>query len=287
MRLLHYTTLAIVTAFPDLWWFRQTSTLVILVHSSPGNKERRDVIRSTWLSTPSPEVTSFFVIGTKHLSNVEKGRLHDENYKTGDLLLLENVEDAYKTLTSKTLQSFVWIHHHMNFRFVLKCDDDSFVQIPLLLTKAREFNATDSVYWGNFNGMSKGLPDPPPFILCDRFIPFARGGGYVLSADLVTYITANQHHLFTHRAEDVAVAVWLTPLKVHRLHDVDFDTEYMSVGCLNSFIVTHKQNIYMMEEKHKNLQKHGRLCQSERLYHKRHTFDWKAYPSKCCPPIEH
>lgn len=41
--------------------------------------------------------------------------------------------------------------------------------------------------------------------------------------------------------EDVSVGIWLAPLRIERRHDRRFDTEWRSRGCLNHYVITHKQ----------------------------------------------
>ncbi len=50
----------------------------------------------------------------------------------------------------------------------------------------------------------------------DRYPPYAFGGGYILSADLVEYIVENAAKLRRYRAEDVSVGVWLSTLAIQR-----------------------------------------------------------------------
>ena len=45
----------------------------------------------------------------------------------------------------------------------------------------------------------------PNFHLCDRYLPYARGGGYVITTDLVEYILQNKHLLQIYNSEDVTV----------------------------------------------------------------------------------
>jgi galactosylxylosylprotein 3-beta-galactosyltransferase len=122
--------------------------------------------------------------------------------------------------------------------------------------------------------------------LCDQYIPYALGGGYVLSVDLVRFISANANILRTYRAEDASVGTWLAPLKVHRVHDTRFDTEWRSRGCSNTDLVSHKQSVQEMRSKQYSLVSKGVLCEREMTLHKTYEYNWKVPPSKCCPGRE-
>ena len=110
------------------------------------------------------------------------------------------------------------------------------------------------------------------------------GGGYVLSADLVSFIASNSGRLQLYRSEDVSVGAWLAPLaRLNRVHDERFDTEFVSRGCRNSYLVTHKQSVEEMRTKQYNIVATGRLCEKEERLRGSYNYDWNKPPSKCCP----
>ncbi len=92
------------------------------------------------------------------------------------------------------------------------------------------------------------------WILCDRYLPYALGGGYVISHDLVTFVSKNSDILQLYSNEDVSLGVWLAPLILNRVHDIRFDTEFESRGCSNNYFITHKQAILDMKRLYYNVQ---------------------------------
>ncbi len=119
-------------------------------------------------------------------------------------------------------------------------------------------------------------------MLCDRYIPYALGGGYVLSSDVVEFLAANANVLKVFRNEDVSVGTWLAPLRVNRVHDVRFDTEHVSRGCSNKHLVSHKQSASDMRKKHASLASKGVLCEEESQVRNSYKYNWALPPSKCC-----
>ena len=65
-------------------------------------------------------------------------------------------------------------------------------------------------------------------------------------------------------------------------HDVRFDTEYMSRGCDNSYLVQHKISQAQMIERYKNLVTYDKLCPSEFRKRASYEYDWRVPPSQCC-----
>lgn len=221
--------------------------LIILILSAPNNFARRNIIRETWLTLkPSNDekidskkfkVKHLFSIGSLNLNKNELNELEKEQYEFKDILFVP-IQDSYSNLTLKVLKSFEWLNEQFNygleFKYVLKCDDDSFIRLdnlvhelkhvellylktklssvqkmsyennsPYLRTNLQvNLNETKnnlSLYWGYFDGRAtmrkKGKWKDQNWIACDKYTPYALGGGYILSKRLVTYIAKNADYL--------------------------------------------------------------------------------------------
>uniref|UniRef100_A0A663LTT1 Hexosyltransferase n=2 Tax=Neoaves TaxID=3078114 RepID=A0A663LTT1_ATHCN len=266
-----------------------TAFLAVLITSGPKYSERRSIIRSTWLSAagrpPHDDIWSRFVIGTGGLGAEELRSLELEQSRHRDLLLLPELRDSYENLTAKVLATYVWLDLHLDFQFALKADDDTFVRLDVLVEELRA-KEPRRLYWGFFSGRGRvksgGKWKESAWVLCDYYLPYALGGGYVISADLVRYLRLSRDYLNMWQSEDVSLGVWLAPIDVKRVHDPRFDTEYKSRGCNNKYIVTHKQSIEDMLEKHQTLAKEGKLCKEEVKLRLSYMYDWGVPPSQCC-----
>ncbi|XP_015918965.1 beta-1,3-galactosyltransferase 6-like [Parasteatoda tepidariorum] len=265
---------------------KQSEFFIVIIFSAPENYEKRRVIRRTWLLTKKNlSIRHFFVIGSASLNFKQINALNAEHFQFVDLILLDTVSDSFSKLSNKLLQTFQWLDSHMNFTFLLKVDDDSFVRLDALYAKIEQ-QPKEKLYWGFFDGQarvkSKGKWAESVWFLCDRYLPYAKGGGYILTQDLVSKIVLMSDLLFLYRNEDVALGTWLAPFDIQRLHDPLFDTEYLSRGCLNSYLVTHKQSTSMMVSKYNHIVKSGNICLSEYKSRPSYNYDWKVLPSHCC-----
>ena len=264
---------------------REKAFLVVMVLTGPKNLERRNAIRETWLSEVPSDVKRIFVVGTTGLRHDTIQDLENEHWKHKDLVMLKNLNESYGLLTDKVMKSLVWIDHHIDFQFLFKADDDTFAKMDVITRELHRLTA-ERLYWGFFDGRAnvkrKGKWRENDWILCDLYLPHARGGGYILSADLVHFVAANSKYLKKFRSEDISMGTWLAPLDIKRFHDPRFDTEYRSRGCLNSYIVTHKQSVSQMKEKYKNLKEHGKMCVTQTRTRYSYVYNWKAPPSQCC-----
>lgn len=162
--------------------------LLVLIISSVKNQERRDAIRETW-GRPNGNVEILFVLSRHQYLNAEK-LVHND-------ILEVDVPDEYRLLSRKLLESFNSVRT-MHFEYLLKCDDDTFVDIPRVIGEL-EHAPKNKFYWGYFDGDAHikraGKWKETGWILCDKYLPYALGGGYVLSKDLIVYIVNNIDYL--------------------------------------------------------------------------------------------
>ena len=263
--------------------------LVVLVLSSVQGRDRRDAIRETWMEgyrDSEHPVLVKFAIGTHGLSTTDIDVLTSEQLAFNDLLLLPDLQESYFNLTRKVLYSFVNLERNFDFSYLMKCDDDTFVVLVTILRELSERRSKRSLYWGFFDGRAHvkkaGKWAEKEWFLCDRYLPYALGGGYVLSHDLVRRINLAADGLQMYNSEDVSVGVWLSPYEAERKHDVRFDTEFVSRGCRNVYVVSHKQSINEMREKHLMLKTTGHLCEKEFQTRMSYIYNWDNEPSKCC-----
>ena len=189
--------------------------LFILILTSPNGKDRRTAMRETWLSnieTLDSPVVAKFIIGVKELTSELMKNLEDENNIYRDILFLPDLKDAYKELPSKVLQTFKWIDQNVTSSYILKVDDDSFVQLDLIISELKSTYSARRLYWGFFRGDAHVKFTGPwaekNWHLCDRYLPYAQGGGYILSSDLVNFIARNADLLQKFNSEDVSVGKW-------------------------------------------------------------------------------
>ncbi|CAD6192090.1 unnamed protein product [Caenorhabditis auriculariae] len=162
-------------------------------------------------------------------------------------------------------------------------DADSFVRIKGLLGALREVQHP-MLYWGFLDGRAKprrkGKWSEPEWMLCDRYLPYQLGGGYVLSHTLAKFISTNSQLLRTYKNEDVSVGAWLAGLKVRYVHDPRFDTEWTSRGCNNEYLVTHKKSPGEMLAMFDSLKSHGVLCPKQYQTRPSYVYNWAVPPNR-------
>ncbi|XP_064213076.1 beta-1,3-galactosyltransferase 5 isoform X2 [Tribolium castaneum] len=105
--------------------------LLVLVHSAPRNFETRMAVRTTW-GRNSLQVKVLFMLGLVK-SHRLKVQIEKENEEFGDLVQ-GSFLDTYRNMTYKHVMVFKYaIYHCPQAKYILKTDDDVFVNMPLML----------------------------------------------------------------------------------------------------------------------------------------------------------
>ena len=158
--------------------------LIVLVSSHASHAERRKLIREYWGNhshwTTPYQWKVIFVTG--FFSNSYKNQLHVEGNTYKDILI-ENIEENFYRLSFKVMLGLKWVQGNLKYDFLLKCDDDVFINIDRLM---KILSTTRHQYFGQKMeravvqregryGVSK---EEHPHPLYD---PYCSGGGFVLS----------------------------------------------------------------------------------------------------------
>lgn len=266
-----------------------SSQLVICIMTGAQLVERRYTIRETWLQNLPKDVVARFVVGTATVTKEDLRLLEKEHKQYRDIMFLPDLKDSYGSLTDKLIHMFKWLDRNANFQYVLKADDDTFVRVDALMRELKT-KPRKKFYWGFFDGRAHvhrtGKWSEPDFLLCDRYLPYALGGGYIISSDMVHFVASNSPYLKKYLAEDVSLGSWLAATDVKREHDPRFDTEFKSRGCRNVYLVMHKQTMQDMRSKYQQLKTTGKMCAKEEQYRLSYVYNWDKLPTECCERTE-
>ena len=167
-----------------------THKLVILVSSNAPNMARRRLIRKYW-GNYSHWTTNFqwkviFVTG----GNLDKSilqQLYEEGQTYKDMLM-EDIEESFYKLSFKVMVGLAWLNKNLKYDFLLKCDDDVFVNVDSLM---KVLSTTKDHFFGQIMlnqpverigryGVSKEEH------FGDHYDPYCSGGGFILSSSTVS-----------------------------------------------------------------------------------------------------
>ena len=203
------------------------STFLLILIPHLGSKvASRDLIRNTWYDgfRDSEGVMLRYVMGTNGLTHTQLSQLREENKTHGDLVFLENFTESELALTNKTIALMKWATDNVDFTYLMKCDDDTFVYVHNVIRELKHRSTTKRLYYGimvyeNMPNHNEPKWNDYEWDLAKTYTPFARGGCYVLSHDLVFLMVRHSNHLKRHILEDVAVGSWLAVFDYERRDD--------------------------------------------------------------------
>ncbi|KAM7144517.1 beta-1,3-galactosyltransferase 9 [Macrochelys suwanniensis] len=179
--------------------------LLVIACSSPENRTRRNLIRRTWGNVTGIRgyaVLILFVLGMPASETIQLD-ISEESQKHGDIIE-GNFLDSFKNQTLKIVMSMEWtITFCSTARFVLKTDEEMFVNIPSLaeyLLSLRTHRLED-IYIGRV--IHQDVPDRDPqsqsFVSLsqyqDEYYPdYCSGTAFVISQDVARkiYVVAKE-----------------------------------------------------------------------------------------------
>lgn len=165
--------------------------LLVVVCSAVANAAARRALRDTWLrDAASPAVRGLFLLGrTANASLQEEVRAESELF--GDIVQADFL-DTYNNLTVKSVVLLKWVDRHCpHSRYVLKTDDDMYVNVPNLVAQLRAKGGPRLLLGCLIRGATP-VRDwtskwyVPPFVYTHHTYPdYLSGTGYVMSGDVV------------------------------------------------------------------------------------------------------
>eukprot|EP00245_Coleochaete_scutata_P013586 TRINITY_DN557_c2_g2_i1.p1 TRINITY_DN557_c2_g2~~TRINITY_DN557_c2_g2_i1.p1 ORF type:complete len:371 (+),score=42.71 TRINITY_DN557_c2_g2_i1:105-1217(+) len=204
---------------------------VIGINTGFGHQDRRDSIRSTWMSAAgSPEkleslkrVVIRFVVGHSANRGDSSDKLIEvENRLHNDFLILQDHVEGYDELPIKTQIYFSTIITLWDADFYLKVDDDVYVNVDRLSEMLATHSHKTRVYVGCmksgevYTETSQRWHEPEWWKFGDAkyYFRHATGQVYGLSKALAHYISINREILHRYRNEDVSLGSWMIGLEV-------------------------------------------------------------------------
>ncbi|XP_060597338.1 beta-1,3-galactosyltransferase 1-like isoform X2 [Ruditapes philippinarum] len=201
----------------QLYSSNQTIELLVLIMTTHKNNRARAALRSTWLSVTKHNkgnVRYAFLLG-EITDNWQKEAVLEENNIHHDIIK-EDFIDTYMNLTYKTLMGFKWATDFCQTAvYVMKTDDDMFVNIPNLLkmlTNTNKEKLQTSVMGACFlrakpirSNESKWFASYESYP--DEFYPmFCSGTGYVTSMHVINEIYLISPNIPFFHLEDIYVS---------------------------------------------------------------------------------
>ena len=204
----------------------QTIDLIILILTVHKNFKARSAIRNTWVTHSGKNTKNIryvFLLGETRDEIVRKTVIQESELHHD--ILMEDFVDSYKNLTYKTIMGFKWTATMCaHARFVLKTDDDMFVNIPNLLRALESIGEKKMriTIIGACNQKSRPIRNKKSKWFAsnesypDRYYPgFCSGTGYATSVALASDVYRISPQVPFFHLEDVYVSLCVRKLGYH------------------------------------------------------------------------
>ena len=220
--------------------------LLIMITTKHEHIVKRTTIRRTWMSIArngTSGVRYVFILGKTNDFELSQGTRIENEYYTD--IITGNFVDSYLNLTLKTIFGFQWaVNNCQRVKYVMKTDDDVYVNIPALLTKLSHVNNEDNFTLGhlwvdakparNKNNKWYLSYDEYPN---DTFPDYLQGLGYVLSMNLVRQVVKVHTNVPFFPFEDIYIGMCLKSIGFR----YNRDSSYRFISQLGQLpICTHK-----------------------------------------------
>ena len=133
-----------------------------------------------------------------------------------DVALVDHKERP-RALTNMTITMMKWASDNVNFTYMMKCDDDTYVYVDNVISKLKGQQLIKMMYIaiGSVMRSRKLRWSDPTWDLGNTYMPYALRGGYILSSDFVVMLAEQADYLKWHPNEDTAGS-WLVPYEYER-----------------------------------------------------------------------
>ncbi|URD80976.1 Galactoside-binding lectin, partial [Musa troglodytarum] len=175
-----------------------TVDLFIGIISASNHFAERMAVRKTWMQSSqiksSNVVARFFV--ALNLRNEVNTMLKKEAEYFQDIVILPFM-DRYELVVLKTIAICDYAVHNLTTPYIMKCDDDTFIRVDVVLKEIKRVSQEKPLYMGNLNLLHRPLrhgkwavsfEEWPGYI----YPPYANGPGYIISRDIAKFIDS-QH----------------------------------------------------------------------------------------------
>lgn len=189
--------------------------LVIVVHSKPDYRRRRDAIRNTWgslargVTWPRQSLTGnvklVFIVG-KSLDDSLDTSIRRESDEYEDIIG-GNFTDSYNNMTLKSLLGLKWVSEQCSSAtYMLKSDDDMFVHVPQILALKQPIRSILGPYYPRSLAQRDGKWAVKIGVYPFRYYPpYETGSAYVITTDIVRELYETSEYVPQFHVDDVYV----------------------------------------------------------------------------------
>nr|CAD1828144.1 unnamed protein product [Ananas comosus var. bracteatus] len=224
--------------------------LFIGILSATNHFAERMAIRKTWMQYPAfqlGDVVARFFVALSPRKEVNAAMKKEAEYFK-DIVILPFM-DRYELVVLKTTAICEYGVQNLTADYIMKCDDDTFVRVDVILKEINGIARNRPLYMGNLNLLHRPLRNGKWAVTYEEwpeevYPPYANGPGYVISSDIAKYIVsqhANQT-LRLFKMEDVSMGMWVEEFNTTTAVQYSHNWKFCQYGCLENYFTAHYQS---------------------------------------------
>ncbi|CAN8291662.1 unnamed protein product [Cochlearia groenlandica] len=225
--------------------------LFIGILSAGNHFAERMAVRKSWMQQnliKSTKVVARFFVALHARKEVNVDLKKEAEY-FGDIVIVPYM-DHYDLVVLKTVAICEYGVSTVGAKYIMKCDDDTFVRVDAVIEEAEKVKRGHSLYIGNINFNHKPLRTGKWAVTYEEwpeeyYPPYANGPGYILSYDIAKFIVDDfeQQRLRLFKMEDVSMGMWVEKFKdTTRTVSVVHSLKFCQFGCIEDYFTAHYQS---------------------------------------------
>ena len=118
------------------------------------------------------------MLGVEDIEVRERDKIQEEAKLYDDIIYFMDVKNSYFSLTDRTIRVFQFIimEQQRKFSYVLKCDDDTFLDVRRIATELQNKENPGRFYWGYMvltAVFTRGVWSEKNWNICETYNPYA------------------------------------------------------------------------------------------------------------------
>nr|CAB3493629.1 unnamed protein product [Digitaria exilis] len=179
---------------------------------------------------------------------VNENLLKEANF-FGDIVIVPFI-DSYDLVVLKTVAICDYAARVVPAKYVMKCDDDTFVRLDSVMAEVKKISDGKSLYLGNMNYYHRPLREGKWAVSFEEwpqeeYPPYADGAGYIVSSDIASFVASEMEkgRLNLFKMEDVSMGMWVGRFDGSRNAVVyAHSPNFCQSGCVDGYLTAHYQS---------------------------------------------
>uniref|UniRef100_A0A0E0KHP7 Hexosyltransferase n=1 Tax=Oryza punctata TaxID=4537 RepID=A0A0E0KHP7_ORYPU len=224
--------------------------LFIGILSAGSHFTERMAVRRSWMSSVrnSSSAMARFFVALNGRKKVNEDLKKEANF-FGDIVIVP-FADSYDLVVLKTVAICEYATRVVSTKYIMKCDDDTFVRLDSVMADVRKIPYGKSFYLGNINYYHRPLREGKWAVSFEEwpreaYPPYANGPGYIVSSDIANFVVSEMEkgRLNLFKMEDVSMGMWVGQF-VDTVKAVDYihSLRFCQFGCVDDYLTAHYQS---------------------------------------------